>query len=392
MGQEGSPMARTVNIADMRTRARKRLPRVVFDFIDGGASDELTLQSNRTDLDAIRLRPRVMVDVSNCDSSVEIFGERYAAPIVLSPIGLTGLATPKGERDAACAAEKAGIGYCLSTNASTSIEELAGAVKNPFWFQLYVMKDRELTASLVERAKAAGCNVLVVTVDLAGHGRRERDMRNGFSVPPKLAVSDMLNIALSPQWLYRTATGPRLNFANYHSGADKGFIELSKHIQSQFDPSITWADIQWLKDLWGGPLVIKGILRADDARLALDHGADGISVSNHGGRQLDGIPSAISALPEVVAAVGERVPVFMDGGVRRGLDVVRALALGAKAVLVGRAFVYGLAAYGPQGAGRAIGVLREELDNAMALLGLADIGQIDRTLIDETGPAWPQNR
>ncbi len=385
-------MGRTINIADMRDQARKRLPRVVFDFIDGGAADELTLQANRRDLDALTVRPRVMVDVSKRDASVDVFEQKLAAPIILSPIGLTGLATPKGERDAARAAQAAGLGYCLSTNASTSIEELAETIKAPFWFQLYVMRDRDLTAALVERARAAGCNVLVVTVDLAAHGRRERDARNGFSVPPKISVADALNIALSPQWLYRTMTGPRLNFANYQSGADQGFLELSKHIQNQFDPSLTWADIRWLKDLWGGPLVIKGILRRDDALLALDHGADGISVSNHGGRQMDAIPSAISALPEVVEAVAGRVPVFMDGGVRRGLDVVRAVALGAKAVLVGRAFVYGLAAYGPDGADRAIGVLKSELDNAMALLGLRSMEDIDRSILVEPDNPWPQNR
>ncbi|MEM9027476.1 MAG: alpha-hydroxy acid oxidase [Pseudomonadota bacterium] len=384
-------MARTVNISDMRALARRRLPRVVFDFIDGGAGDEITTQANCRDLSALTVRPKVMVDVSDRDSSVEVFGERLSTPMILSPIGLTGLATPKGELDAARAARAAGIGYCLSTNASSSIEEVAAEIQHPFWFQLYVMKDRELTQSLVERARAAGCNVLVVTVDLAAHGRRERDMRNGFSVPPKISVSDAANVVLSPQWLYRTLTGPRLTFGNYQTEADEGFLELSRHIQEQFDPSLTWSDIAWLKEIWGGPLVIKGVLRADDARKALDHGADGISVSNHGGRQLDGIPSAIGALPEVVDAVGGRVPVFMDGGVRRGLDVVRALALGAKAVLVGRAFVYGLAAFGPDGAGRAIGVLRDEFDNAMALLGVRSIEDIDGSILADRPNHWPRN-
>lgn len=384
-------MARAVNIADMRNLARHKLPRVVFDFIDGGAGDESTLQSNCHDFASLTVSPRVMVDVSSRDLTVDVFGQRLSAPIVLSPIGLTGLATPKGELDAARAAKAAGIGYCLSTNASTSIEEIAAATRSPFWFQLYVMKDRELTQTLVERARAAGCTVLVVTVDLAAHGRRERDMRNGFSVPPKISVSDALNVALSPQWLYRTMTGPRLNFANYQSGADRGFVELSKHIQNQFDPSITWKDIAWLKDIWGGPLVIKGVLRAEDARKALDHGADGLSVSNHGGRQLDGIPSAVSALPGVVEAVDGRVPVFIDGGIRRGLDIVKAIALGAHAVLIGRAFVYGLAAFGPQGAARAIGVLRDEFDNAMALLGLTSVAEIDRSIFAENGSGWPRN-
>lgn len=383
-------MPRDVNIADLRDKARRRLPRVVFDFIDGGAQDETTLEANCRDLSAIRLNPHVLVDVSTRKLSVELFGQTFAAPIVLSPVGLTGLATPKGELDAARAAEAAGIGYCLSTNASTSIEELAAATRQPFWFQLYVMKDRGLTRSLMERAKAAGCSVLVMTVDLAAHGRRERDARNGFSVPPRISVPDAMNALMHPGWLYRTMTGERLTFANYKTGADEGFLELSKHIANQFDPSITWEDIAWAKEVWGGPLVIKGILRADDARKALDHGADGISVSNHGGRQLDGVPSAIRALPGVVDAVDGRIPVLMDGGVRRGADIVRARALGARACLVGRAFVYGLAALGPQGAARAIEILHQELDNTLALLGLPSIDDVDRSVLAEE-EIWPRN-
>lgn len=383
-------MPRDVNIADLRDKARRRLPRVVFDFIDGGAQDETTLEANCRDLSAIRLNPHVLVDVSTRKLSVELFGQTFAAPIVLSPVGLTGLATPKGELDAARAAEAAGIGYCLSTNASTSIEELAAATRQPFWFQLYVMKDRGLTRSLMERAKAAGCSVLVMTVDLAAHGRRERDARNGFSVPPRISVPDAVNALMHPGWLYRTMTGERLTFANYKTGADEGFLELSKHIANQFDPSITWEDIAWAKEVWGGPLVIKGILRADDARKALDHGADGISVSNHGGRQLDGVPSAIRALPGVVDAVDGRIPVLMDGGVRRGADIVRARALGAKACLVGRAFVYGLAALGPQGAARAIEILHQELDNTLALLGLPSIDDVDRSVLADE-EIWPRN-
>lgn len=383
-------MPRDVNIADLRDKARRRLPRVVFDFIDGGAQDETTLEANCRDLSAIRLNPRVLVDVSARKLSVELFGQTFAAPIVLSPVGLTGLATPKGELDAARAAEAAGIGYCLSTNASTSIEELAAATRQRFWFQLYVMKDRGLTRSLMERAKAAGCSVLVMTVDLAAHGRRERDARNGFSVPPRISVPDAVNAFMHPGWLYRTMTGERLTFANYKTGADEGFLELSKHIANQFDPSITWEDIAWAKEVWGGPLVIKGILRADDARKALDHGADGISVSNHGGRQLDGVPSAIRALPGVVDAVDGRISVLMDGGVRRGADIVRARALGAKACLVGRAFVYGLAALGPQGAARAIEILHQELDNTLALLGLPSIDDVDRSVLADE-EIWPRN-
>ena len=383
-------MAGPVNIADLRVMARRRLPRVVFDFIDGGAQDERTLEANSRDLEAMRLSPRVLVDVSQRNLKVELFGQEFALPMLLSPIGLTGLASPKGEIDAARAAKAAGIGYCLSTNASTSIEELAEKIPHPFWFQLYVMKDRGLTQSLMDRAKAAGCTALVMTVDLAAHGKRERDARNGFSVPPRISFDDGLNAALHPGWLIRMMSGPRLTFANYKTGADEGFLQLSQHIASQFDPSITWKDIEWAKQVWGGPLVIKGILRGDDAVRAIDHGADGISVSNHGGRQLDGVPSAIRALPRVVDAVSGRIPVLMDGGIRRGSDIIRARALGAKAVLVGRAFVYALAALGPTGPAHAIEILRGELENTLALLGLPSIDDVDRSVLDEGG-GWAES-
>ena len=248
----------TVNIADLRARAQRRLPKVVFDFIDGGAQDETTVRANCADLAAITLSPRVCVDVAERSMKTTLFGRELAMPLLLSPIGLTGLATPKGELDAARAAEAAGIGYCLSTNASSSIEEIAAATNAPFWFQLYAMKDRGLSEELMARAKAAGCDALIMTVDLAAHGRRERDARNGFSVPPRISVADALNAVMHPGWLYRTLTGPRLTFANYASAADQGFLQLSQHITNQFDPSLNWDDIAWAKSVWGGPLVIKG--------------------------------------------------------------------------------------------------------------------------------------
>jgi len=386
-------MPKVVAIKDLRLAARRRLPKMVFDFIDGGAGDETTREANVADFEKIRLAPRMMVDVSKRDMAIELFGEKLRAPIVLSPIGLTGLSTPKGELDAARAAKAAGIGYCLSTNSSASIEELAAATGKPFWFQLYVMKDRELSRSMMQRAKAAGCNVLVVTVDLAAAGRRERDIRNGFTVPPKISVGDALNAALHPGWLYRTLTGPRLTFANYQTGADRGFLDLAKHVSDSFDPALSWKDIEWMKSVWGGPVVIKGILRADDAERAIQSGADGISVSNHGGRQLDGVPSSIAALPSIAERVSGRVPVLIDGGVRRGLDIIRAKALGATAVLIGRAFVYGLAAMGPQGAARAIDMLTTELDNAMALLGTPVFRDIGRDVLADDGASagWPRN-
>ncbi|MGI9520078.1 MAG: alpha-hydroxy acid oxidase, partial [Hyphomicrobiaceae bacterium] len=274
------------------------------------------------------------------------------------------------------------IGYCLSTNASTSIEEVAAASTQPIWFQLYVMKDRGLTRSLIERAKAARCSVLVLTVDLAAHGRRERDARNGFTVPPHISLIDVFNAMLHPAWLYRMLVGPRLTFANYETKADKGILNLSHHIANQFDPSVTWADIHWVKEIWGGPLVVKGILRTDDADRAISNGADGICVSNHGGRQLDGVSSAIRALPEIADKVSGRVPVFLDGGVRRGTDILRARALGAAACFAGRPLVYALGALGPKGPAVAIEMLKKEFDNSMALMGLRCTDDIDRSVLD----------
>lgn len=374
-------MARAVNINDMRKLAKRRLPRVVFDFIDGGAQDEMTLEANRRELAELRLSPRVLVDVSKRSTSVDLFGQTLAAPIILSPIGLTGLASPKGELDAARAAQAAGIGYCLSANASTSIEEIAKATATPFWFQLYVMKDRGLTQALIERAKTAGCSVLVMTVDLAAHGLRERDARNGFSVPPRISAADALNALMHPGWLMRTLRGPRLTFGNYKTGADQGFLQLSKHVANQFDPSITWDDIAWAKNIWGGPLVIKGILRSDDARRAIDYGADGISVSNHGGRQLDGALSSIRMLRPIVDAVGDKVEVLFDSGIRSGQDVLKAVAMGAKGTMIGRAYVYGLGAMGQKGVTKALEVIHKELDMSMALCGRRNIEDVDRNIL-----------
>lgn len=370
-----------VNVADLRLVARRKLPKVVFEFLDGGASDEITLRANTADFAGLALRPRVMVDVARRDLSTTLFGESMALPLVLSPVGLTCMFCPEGELHAARAAAAAGIPYCLSNNAGHSIEEVRAATGKPFWFQLYVLKDRELTRSLVERAKAAGCSVLMVTVDLAAHGRRERDTRNGFTIPPRISPANLFEMLTKPGWLYHRLAGRPLTFANYKTGAEGGFLHLAKFIAEQFDPAVTWKDIAWLKSIFGGPIVVKGILTGDDARLAIDHGADGISVSNHGGRQLDAVLSPIAALPEVVEAVAGRIPVLMDGGVRRGADIVRARALGASAVMIGRAFVYGLAAEGPGGAARVIEMLRGELDNALALLGVPSVAEIDRSVL-----------
>jgi isopentenyl diphosphate isomerase/L-lactate dehydrogenase-like FMN-dependent dehydrogenase len=370
------------NIADLRTAARKRLPRMVFDFIDGGATDETTLRANRADLEAIKLRPRMAVDVSKRDMSVTLLGRKLNIPLILSPTGLTGLTVPKGEREAAKAARDAGTIYCLSSNASTSIEEVAQVSGEPYWFQLYIMRDRGLTKSLVERAKAVRCGAILITVDLQAHGKRERDLRNGFTVPPRVSVANALDFVSRPGWLWRMATGPRITFANFASEAGEGFLQLARRTATALDEALTWDDIAWVKSIYDVPVLVKGVLSAADARLAIAHGADGIIVSNHGGRQLDGVSSAIGALPEVADAVAGRVPVLLDGGVRRGADIIRAKALGATACMMGRPFLYGLAARGPGGAAYAIEILRAELDNAMALCGITRFEAIDDSAID----------
>lgn len=369
-----------ISIEDLRQRARRRLPKVVFDFIDGGAQDERTLEANCADFAAIELLPRMLVDVSQRSLRTTVLGREIALPVMLAPTGLSGITVPKAELHAARAAEAAGTVFCLSTTATSSIEEIRAAVTHPFWFQLYVMRDRGLTKSLVERAAAAKCGALVVTVDLAVHGRRERDLRNGFTVPPRVTVRNLLDVLTRPAWLGRMVVGPRTTFANFASDG-AGFLDLAKHIASTHDASVTWRDIEWLRSIFAGPIVVKGVLTGADAKLAADHGASAVIVSNHGARQLDGAISSIRALPEAVAAVAGRIEVLLDSGVRRGSDVAKALALGARAVLVGRPFLYGLGALGPGGALRAIEILRDELDNCMALLGVPSVGALDRSFV-----------
>jgi L-lactate dehydrogenase (cytochrome) len=379
-------MPALATIDDLRERARRRLPKVVFDFVDGGAQDEATLRANRADFDAWELVPRVLVDVASRTLRTTVLGREVAMPILIAPTGLTGMTYPKGELVAAKAADALGTIYCLSTTATSSIEEVAAVARHPYWFQLYVMKDRGLTRALVERAAAARCGALLLTVDLAVQGRRDRDARNGFTVPPRVTAANVLEVLARPSWLAGLLLGPRITFANFAghaAGEIPSFVSLAKHIAGQHDAGVTWADLDWIRALFPGPVVVKGVLTADDARRAADHGASGIVVSNHGGRQLDGVPSAIRALPEVAAAVGDRLEVFLDSGIRRGTDVVKALALGARAVLVGRPFLYGLGALGASGAQFALELLRDELDNAMALVGAPSVAALNPTFLRE---------
>ena len=372
-----------VNIEDLRSIARSNLPRSVFGFIDGGAHDERTLRDNAADFGHLRFAPRVLVDVSVRCQKATVLGQHFDSPLIFGPTGIAGVLWPYGDLALARASADAGIGFCQSTTSNCTIEDIASKGRRDHWFQLYVQKDRGITAELVERARAAACPVLVVTVDLPVQGPRERDVRNGFTVPPRIGFDNVFDYARRLGWLWRLANGPRFTFANLERpGAQRAKLTtLAAHIGAQFDASVTWKDLDWLRGLWPGKLAVKGILHPDDARLAVAHGADAVMVSNHGGRQLDCAPSAVAALPAIVAAVDGRAEVLMDGGVRRGSDVVKTMALGASACLIGRAGLYGLAAGGQAGVARAITLLRQEIDMTQALLGVPDLRKIDRLVL-----------
>lgn len=376
-----------INIDDLRILARKRLPRAVFEFVDGGALDEITLRANQEDFRTIRLMPRVLTDIETRNQSVELFGRRYDAPIVLAPTGLAGLLSRRGELSAVRAASRINVPYCLSTMATCSIEDIASEVDVPNWFQLYVLRDRELTKAFIERARDARCSALVLTVDTKIQGPRERDMRNGFTVPPRFTATTLLDFAMHWRWLLDVGLGPKIKFRNFvDTGLDaNNAVTITQFIAGQYDLSVNWRDVEWFKSQWGGPVLLKGLLSPADALLAIDSGIDGIIVSNHGGRQLDGAISAISALPAIVDAVAGRIPLILDGGVRRGSDVVKAIALGATACMIGRAWLYGLAAGGESGVERALSILRDEIDVSLALLGCSDLSQVDRSILVKAG-------
>jgi L-lactate dehydrogenase (cytochrome) len=370
------------NIEDLRQLARRRLPRALFDFVDGGAQDEVTLRANQSDFQRLALLPRVLTDVSQRDLTVTVLGQKLGQPLILAPTGMPGILWPYGALAAARAADKAGVGFCLSTVSTSTIEDVSKAVRKPIWFQLYMMRDRGLAKAMIERAKAAGCAALVLTVDLALQGQRDRDVHNGLTFPLKLRASTLLEFALHPGWVWRFFTGPKLTVANFvGTGHGNDMLTIARFVNSQFDQSVTWKDIEWAKSLWGGPLALKGIVNPEDARLAADYGVDAVIVSNHGGRQLDGARSAVSALPDIVDAVDGRTEVILDGGVRRGTDVIKALALGARACMIGRPFLYGLACMGGAGVGRALEILRNELDIGLALMGRASVRDLERSAL-----------
>ena len=366
-------------IDDLRGIAKRRVARVIFDYVDCGSYDERTLRANRADLEAIALRQRVGIDVDRRSTRSTMLGRDVTMPAALAPIGLLGLNWANGEVLAARAAQRFGIPFTLSTMSICSIEDVAQATEQPFWFQLYVMRDRGFAASLIERAKAARCSALVLTLDLQIQGQRHRDLKNGLAVPPRLTWRTFWDVALRPGWALNVLGSRRKSFGNLEGRIPvpdaKSLTTLSQWVAGQFDATLSWKDVEWVKNQWGGPLILKGILDAQDARIAAESGADAIVVSNHGGRQLDGAVSSIRALPEIAAAVGERLEVWLDGGVRSGQSLLKALALGAKAVLLGRAFVYGLGAMGEAGVTRALEVIQKELDVTMALTGIRDVRQ-----------------
>lgn len=376
-------LKKALTVADLRAIACAKLPRSVFGYVDGGAHDERSLRANLEAFAQMRFAPRVLVDVSQRSQACSVLGQQLASPMILGPTGLAGVVWPDGDLAMARAAAAARVGFCQSTTSSNSIEQVAAAGGGDHWFQLYVQKDRGVTVSLLERAREAGCPVLVLTVDMPVQGTRERDVRNGFTLPPRLSFDNVFDYARRLGWLWRMANGPRLGFGNLeHTNAPKrNLTSLAAHIGAQFDASVSWKDLDWLRAQWPGKLVIKGILHPDDARLAVSHGADAVIVSNHGGRQLDGTPATLAALSGVVEAVDGQCEVLMDGGVRRGSDIVKAMALGARACLIGRAGLYGLAAGGEAGVTRAISILQKEIDIAQALLGVADLSLIDRAVL-----------
>ncbi len=370
-------------IADLRQTSRRKVPRAFFEYADGGSYAEQTLNANCADLERIKLRQRILVDVSNRSTRTTILGEPAALPLALAPIGLCGMQHGDGEILACRAAQAAGIPFCLSTMSICSIEDVAAAVDKPFWFQLYVMKDRGFVRALIERAAAAKCSALVLTVDLQVLGQRHRDIKNGMTVPPELRIKNIIDIATKPAWALGIARGKRRTFGNIvgHLGGMENVNSLSQWIAGQFDAALSWKDVEWIADQWPGKLILKGILDVEDARMAVKSGAAALVVSNHGGRQLDGALSSIAALPPIVEAVGSSIEVLFDGGIRSGQDIVRAVALGARACLSGRAYIYGLGAGGQAGVARAIEIIRNELDVSMALTGVTSIDEIDRRVI-----------
>ena len=370
-------------IEDLKALYQQRVPKMFYDYTESGSWTEQTFKSNETALQRILFKQRVLVDLSERSVASTLLGQPVPMPVALAPVGLTGYQHADGEIKAAIAAARFGVPYTLSTMSICSIEDVASRTSAPFWFQLYVMRDRDFIRRLIQRAKAAECSALVLTVDLQILGQRHKDIKNGLSTPPKPTLRNLINMASKPRWGFGMLGTPRRDFGNiigHVSGVDDTG-SLSEWTRQQFDPGLNWDDVAWIKDLWGGPLIIKGIMTSEDACLARDHGADAIIVSNHGGRQLDGAPASIQVLPAIKAAVGDQVEVLMDGGIRSGQDVLRALASGADGTLIGRAYIYGLGALGEAGVVETLNILRNELDLTMAFCGRTNIASVSDDIL-----------
>ncbi|MDR2214424.1 MAG: alpha-hydroxy-acid oxidizing protein [Nevskiaceae bacterium] len=372
------------SIADLREIAKRRVPKSIFEYLDHGSYDEHTLRANRSDLDAIKFRQRVLIDVARQQLTRPILGMPANMPLAIGPTGMCGFVHGDGEIHTARAARDFGIPFCLSTVSICSIEDVKQATNTPFWFQLYVMKDRGYTSALIDRAEAAGCPVLMMTVDIPVSGLRRRDAKNGLSVPPKLTLRNAIDIGTKPRWVWSVLRGKRRHFGNLADAVpDTAATSFAQWVASQFDASVTWKDLAKIRARWPGKLIVKGILDPQDAREAVALGADGIIVSNHGGRQLDGAVSTIRALPRVVDAVAGRCEVLFDGGVRSGQDILKAIALGANAALTGRAYLYGLGAMGEAGVALALQIIAREMQVTLALTGCNDVRDVDRSLLDD---------
>jgi L-lactate dehydrogenase (cytochrome) len=371
------------NIEDLRVLAQRRVPRMFYDYADSGSWTEGTYRANESAFQPIRLRQRVAIDIERRSVRTQMIGEDVAMPVALAPTGLTGMQHADGEILAARAAEKFGVPFTLSTMSICSIEDVAANTSRPFWFQLYVMRDRAFMERLIDRAKAARCSALVLTLDLQVLGQRHKDLKNGLSAPPKPTLANLINLATKPRWCLAMLGTRRRQFGNIvgHVSGVEDMSSLSAWTTQQFDPRLNWGDVEWIKKRWGGKLVLKGILDVEDARIAAGTGADAIIVSNHGGRQLDGAMASIEALPAIADAVGAQIEVWMDGGIRSGQDVLKAVALGAKGTMIGRAFLYGLGALGEAGVTKCLEIIHKELDITMAFCGKTDIKDVNREVL-----------
>lgn len=379
-------MAPILEIADLKTLARKRVPKLFFDYADSGSYTEGTYRANESDFARIKLRQRVLVDMSGRTLETTMVGEKVKMPVALAPTGLTGMQHADGEMLAAKAAEEFGVPFTLSTMSICSIEDVASVTTRPFWFQLYVMRDRDFVMNLIERAKAAKCSALVLTADLQLLGQRHKDIRNSLSAPPRLTPKHLFQMAMRPRWCWNMLQTQRRTFRNIqgHAKNVSDLASLGAWTNEQFDPKLSWKDVEWIKKQWGGKLIIKGILDVEDAKMAAKTGADAIVVSNHGGRQLDGAHSSIAMLPKIVEAVGHKIEVHMDGGIRSGQDVLKAVALGARGTYIGRPFLYGLGAMGKDGVSKALEIIAKEMDVTMALCGKRQLADVDKSIIAES--------